>query len=669
MIILLIFALLLIYPSPGSAFCPPSSFNYTAGPGLTVFLNPSDLPLNIQINVTESFPIQPTDVYILWDTSYSSRSFSYHYWRPNSRRLLGIMNATLQQNPDVRFGLGFFTTKRLLDIGHGGDYVYRHVVDVTANISKVDLFFSGLSWATTPAVGPYTSSLEAFLQVMLTANNTGFRPGSRRVVLLATDVMFGQQGDVAARTLSPLVETEDNSTFAFPRPNNYNGVLENNCTLAGNVCYDTCSPTLFQPRTANPSIYCQCGMVPINTLVPGVISKVNTSQFTSGSCEDFPTQAGVASIAQALGFELIAFTPLDTLGTNISNAFRQLNLLIGSGSVITNLDLRARLPPLVSQTLGVIPVTWDVSTIDGYTIGECNLTACTFIFEFSYPPGGSQVNGTIVINGDYNITVDVQVCIQSESPSESPTASFTETPSESPSNTETPSASQSDSQSQSPTPSASQSDSQSYTPSASQSDSMSPTPSLSPSESPTPSGSASQSDSFTPSKSPTPSLSQSDSRSQSHSQSPSISQSDSHSQSHTSSRSQSKSDSYSQSLSISESLSPSSVPASVSISTTPETASPSSSPQSASDSLSVSFASQSLSLSSASHSASASVSVSPVPPITGTSSTPTLVALIVVSTMLALCFICLICFGPLRRRRRRRRPEDEPLLANQYKSQ
>ena len=638
MIILLIFALLLIYPSPGSAFCPPSSFNYTAGPGLTVFLNPSDPPLNIQINVTESFPIQPTDVYILWDTSYSSRSFSYHYWRPNSRRLLGIMNATLQQNPDVRFGLGFFTTKRLLDIGHGGDYVYRHVVDVTANISKVDLFFSGLSWATTPAVGPYTSSLEAFLQVMLTANNTGFRPGSRRVVLLATDVMFGQQGDVAARTLSPLVETEDNSTFAFPRPNNYNGVLENNCTLAGNVCYDTCSPTLFQPRTANPSIYCQCGMVPINTLVPGVISKVNTSQFASGSCEDFPTQAGVASIAQALGFELIAFTPLDTLGTNISNAFRQLNLLIGSGSVITSLDLRARLPPLVPQTVGAIPVTWDVSTIDGVSIGECNLTACTFIFEFSYPPGGSQVNGTIVINGDYNITVDVQVCIQSESPS------FTETPSESLSDS----------------PSETFTESNTHTKSQSKSHSHSTTHK-----------SHSQSHK---SKSKSKSHSQShESHSKSHSQSHK-SHSKSHSPSHKSkSKSHSKSHSHSQSQSLpntpSPSLSPSFTSASVSISMTPESPSPSSSPQSTSDSLSSTPESKSLSLSSASHSASVSASVSPIPPITGTSSTPTLVAIIVVSTMLALCFICLICFGPLRRRRRRRRPEDEPLLANQYKSQ
>ncbi len=711
MIILLVFALLLIYPS--SAFCPPSSFNYTAGPGLDVFLGPGD-PLVIDINVTGTFPVQPVDVYILWDTSYSSRSFSYHYWRPNSRRLLGIMNATLQQNPYVRFGLGFFTTKRLLDIGHGSDYVYRHVVDITSNISKVDYSFSGLVWATAPAVGPYTSSLEAFLQVMLTSNNTGFRPGSRRIVLLATDVMFGQQGNVAARTLSPLIETEDNITFAFPRPNNYNGVLEANCTLTGNVCYDNCSPVLFQPRTANPSIYCQCGVVPINTLVPGVIDKHNISQFAAGSCEDFPTQAGVAAIAQAQGFELIAFTPIDTLGTNVSNAFRQLNLLIGSGSVITSLDLRNRLPPLVPQSVGAIPVAWNVSTIAGYTVGPCNLTWCSFHFEFVYPPGGAETGGVIVINGDYNITVDVEVCVQSESPSASKSQSWSnsrsesrsDSKSESPSESHSDSYSESKSKSQSITPSESHSHSQSKSASSSQtltpsespsesasespSESLSPSESFTPSESPTPSNSGSESESPTPSlsgsqstskgitQSPSASHSQSDSRSTSgsHSQSSSRSLSASHSQSD--SRSHSPSSSSSQSLSsATQSIESPSVSISISStqvpSQTPETPSVSASLSLETPSVSISESqvpSQSPSASGASasisHSKSQSQSQSMAPVPSSPSDTGSIIGIIVISSLLSLCGICLFCFGLLRRRRRRRpygEDQRQPLLA------
>jgi hypothetical protein len=556
------------------ASCPPSTYIYTNTPqNLTLLLRQAD-PVVACVTVPGPFPVAPVDIYLLWDAGYSARAFSYHYWRPNSRRILKVMNATQQANPNVRFGLGFFTTKRLFNIGVANDFVFRHAVNITANISAVDDPFVDSVWSKVKSVSPITSSLEAFVQVILDSNNTGFRPGSRRIVLIATDIMFGQQGDVGARIYpgSNLLETENATTVPFPRQNNYDGVLDGSCTVSGNVCRDVCTIVSLGPpatRASNPSVDCYCGGPGI--FWPGTLSIANVTQFAAGSCEDFPAQSRAAEIAQANRFEIFAFVPIDTLGTNLTGAFKELNILIGGGAVITGLELRTILPPLVPPTVdsGAISVTWNVSALTDISVGPCNMTACTFCFTFGAPPGVDETGTGITINGAVYVPVDTQVCEPSQSQSQSPSPSTSESQSASgsPSPSKSQSQSGSQSQSESPSPSKSQSQSGSQSPSespspsesqsrsASASASASKTVSASASQSPTPTKSASQS------RTPPPSASQSDSRSKTASESASDSPTPIESASQSRSRSHSVSSSDSASKTISESASDSPTPA------------------------------------------------------------------------------------------------------------
>ena len=546
------------------AQCPPSTYIYTPTPrNLTLLLRQAD-PVAACVTIPGPFPVAPVDIYLLWDAGYSARAFSYHYWRPNSRRILKVMNATQQANPNVRFGLGFFTTKRLFNIGVANDFVFRHAVNITANISAVDDPFVDSVWSKVKSVSPITSSLEAFVQVVLASNNTGFRPGSRRIVLIATDIMFGQQGDVGARIYpgSNLLETENATTVPFPRQNNYDGVLDGSCTVSGNVCRDVCTIVSLGPpatRASNPSVDCYCGGPGI--LWPGTLSAANVTQFAAGSCEDFPAQSRAAEIARANRFEIFAFVPIDTLGTNLTGAFKELNILIGGGAVVTGLELRTILPPLVPQTVdsGAISVTWNVSALTDISVGPCNMTACTFCFTFEAPPGVDETGTGITINGAVYVPVDTHVCVpsQSQSQSQSPSSSGSQSLSDSQSSSESRSSSGSQSPSESRSPSESQSRSKSQSRSGSQSPSASPsaseskTVSASESHSPTPSGSQSLSESPTPSKSQSASASKTVSASESRSPTPGESTSQSRSPPHSASQSDSRSDTISESASAS----------------------------------------------------------------------------------------------------------------------
>jgi hypothetical protein len=422
-------------PSQSPTACNPSHYTSTGtcfDTQLDVFLNEFSPPLQVPLTLTAScgLPLaQSLDFYFLWDASYSSRQFSYLYWEHGTRRLMNIMNAIAAVNPTVRFGLGFFTTKRLVDLGDSNDFVYYHAVNLTSNITAVDVAFNVHVWSKVAAISDVTSSIEAYMQVVMRARlgMYGFRPGSRRVVLVATDVMFGQEGDVAERMLSPLTEVEPGyPTQPFPRLNNYDAVLENDCSLSGQVCLDSCMPRLFQPRTNIPSVYCSCSGSVFDVLNAGTISVYNVSQFYAGSCEDFPNKTSIATISEGgsvanspagEGAELIAFTPIDTLHVGLAAQFMALLNQTSPpfGTVITHYDLRTALPPLLGLTTNNISVTWNVSAITGYNVTNCNATTCTFVFTFdsaacsnSTPP----VNNTCldITNLIAGVTLDNNVC-------------------------------------------------------------------------------------------------------------------------------------------------------------------------------------------------------------------------------------------------------------------
>lgn len=110
--------------------------------------------------------------------------------------------------PDSRFGAGSFVDKPVIPFGDPafGDYVYRTDAKISADVTAVKSAFdnmvvlNGYDW--------YESQLEALYQVALrtvkddstsstTTDEIGFRPGSMRFVVLATDAPYHTAGDYA----------------------------------------------------------------------------------------------------------------------------------------------------------------------------------------------------------------------------------------------------------------------------------------------------------------------------------------------------------------------------------------------------------------------------------------------------------------------------------------
>jgi hypothetical protein len=544
--------------------CPPS---YWVPPlevtPFEVFLKIGD-PLVFPLNITGPFDIQPTDIYFLWDTSAFSRDYSYHYWKSGARRLQRVMNDTIDANPGVQFGLGFFRTKRLHNIGTGSDYVFQHVVNITSNISHVQRCFNNSRWSLVAAVSPINSAIEAAQHVMLNADRLGFRPGARKIIFLATSTMFGQAGDVAVRTVNPLMQTDPGGgpPFPFPRADDGDRVLEDDCTLTGLVCYESwagaitpCSATTLvavappNPLLAIPNIGCTC------PYSGGNLTVLNVTQFARGSCEDFPSQAQIPlAAAMAGGFDMIAFLPEDELLQGIVPIYTSLvNSVSPNGAVLQTLDLNNTLPPLVPIVVDTqqFNISWNIPEISNYTFGPCDQTQCTILFVFTGTmPGTETIGGEIVVDG-YPYTINVYTCGSSPSSSKSQSFSMSATISNSQSRSAT--LSNSDSNSPEQTQSLSQSLSQSDSRSGSDSQSASFTRSQSRSRSPSDSLSQSSSGTLPPTESNSQSRSLGLTQSASQSQSRSVSFSDSRSRSDSNTLPPTESNSQSQSRSVSSS--------------------------------------------------------------------------------------------------------------------
>jgi hypothetical protein len=382
------------------------------------------LPATIALAVdTAAYPVQPVDFYFLFDSSYAARSFLYPYWGAHSKQLLRTLLLMAGNNSNFRAGLGFFTTKRLAGVGWSTDFVFRHCVDMTTDFAHLHQQFTDNATRSVllPASNT-TSGLEALLQVLAGAREGlyGFRPNSDRRVLVATNALFGVQGQAAPRFLFPL--TEQIGLSAPPGPalfeNNYNAVLESNCTLRGQLCPDACAVAL---NYSDPGHAAYCSFC---HTVDDAIDIRNTTQFAPGSCEDFPRAAPVLALAAYADaqpefpagvrrYVVYAFTGNGPPG--VQQQYASIATYIPNATVWSDyLPTLVRPRPAIDLVVHASPRGMQLL---GSALGDrCDMTACELSLFLSAPDdtaeGGNLVVGTTVVN---NITIAV-ACVAVQAP-------------------------------------------------------------------------------------------------------------------------------------------------------------------------------------------------------------------------------------------------------------
>jgi hypothetical protein len=442
MLALLLIIALALAPARAQPVCNMSTVttSYTGGPASPNNINLTIVPEGPIINVTvvvntSSLPLVPVDVYFLWETSFNARVFSHQFWQPytpDSERLFLLMRTMREINPGIKFGLGFYTTKRLAGLGtlrvddfYNTDYVFKPITPVTDVIGVIDSNMITTQWASTPAAANVSSALEALMHVMIVGDtdpNIRFRPGSRRVLVVAACSQVGVEGDVLPRLLSQAL-TEYPGGYLFPGKNDYDGVLENDCALYGvnATCYTEMGcmiNNIGTPNTLAPDVDCSC---PLRT---GTISALNMSQFTDGSCEDFPTPEGAANATSGVSFEyeIVAFVPnvlvdgnpTDFSGGQNSDFFQMVidQLVGGRGHVINNTNNLGSFLVNAYPPSPAIPIVTFVPTppidVISYELLSCNDTECVFVFTFNYTSNATGVYDILI--GSDVVTVQVSGC-------------------------------------------------------------------------------------------------------------------------------------------------------------------------------------------------------------------------------------------------------------------
>lgn len=525
---------------PSPSFSPAVCYSHLASQGYNgsgpvtpnraaLVLTPDDqtVTLTVTVNVTGA-PAQPVDIYFLWENSQQARPMSYSFWQPivpNSRRLWFLMLQMRAFNPAIKFGLGFFTDVRLAGLGAltsvplDIDFPFRPIVPITSSVNLIDSQMISARWSNMPPMSNVSSALEALMQVALNANTPqlGFRPGSRRVIILAAATLPGVQGDMTPRLLAPLTELLGNGSYTtFPIANNYNNVMESDCQLIGRVCSDSCTIMNLGHPSVLPNAACSCA------LAPGTVWLPNVTQFAAGSCEDFPTPAGAvgAGGGALTGYEFVAFIP-NVGGTDFSSGqnsafFDELITLMGGPTtpwggeryIINNtLDLASHIKHAYPPAVAPPAVTYSPDPMPdllGYTV-SCNMSMCTYVFSFNYTSGGAGVYEIII--GGTPVVVNVTNCARPTS-SHSPSMTDSRSWSKSESRSHSTSHSSSNSQPQSESGSSSRTHSGSNSHSASSTSTSTPTATPIPTESPTKSPTATPTSTATSTPIPTESHTQ-----------------------------------------------------------------------------------------------------------------------------------------------------------------
>ncbi|XHR80253.1 MAG: VWA domain-containing protein [Gloeotrichia echinulata GP01] len=141
-------------------------------------------------------------------------------------------NLSLIFGSNLQFGLRSFKDKPVSPFGGFGDYVYKKEVSLTTNAALVKTAVNGFS-ASGGGDLP-ESQLEALLQAALDST-IGYRVGSKRIVVLATDAAYHVAGD--GLTLAPGTITVPNNGDGIISANeDYPGILQvKNALIANNI--------------------------------------------------------------------------------------------------------------------------------------------------------------------------------------------------------------------------------------------------------------------------------------------------------------------------------------------------------------------------------------------------------------------------------------------------
>jgi Ca2+-binding RTX toxin-like protein len=120
-------------------------------------------------------------------------------------------NLTTIFGNDLQFGLASFKDKPVPPLGSTGDYVYQKEVSLTTNAALIkttvtgDPLIPGSGFVASGGADEPESQLEALLNTALD-NSIGYRAGSKRIVILATDASYHVAGDLKkARPTDPTV--------------------------------------------------------------------------------------------------------------------------------------------------------------------------------------------------------------------------------------------------------------------------------------------------------------------------------------------------------------------------------------------------------------------------------------------------------------------------------
>jgi Ca2+-binding RTX toxin-like protein len=135
---------------------------------------------------------QPLDLVLLQDLSgsFSDDVVTVQGLVPN------LVTAVLGLQPNTYFGVSSFVDKPLSPFGVAGDYVYQTDLALTGNATDFQNAVNGLivrNGNDTPE-----SQIEALMQLGLRPSEVGFRTGTFRAVVLATDAPFHLAGDAGS---------------------------------------------------------------------------------------------------------------------------------------------------------------------------------------------------------------------------------------------------------------------------------------------------------------------------------------------------------------------------------------------------------------------------------------------------------------------------------------
>ena len=129
---------------------------------------------------------------------------------------------------DVNFGIASFIDKPVSPFGASSDYVYQQELGLTTDITAVQTTVNSLTIGS-GADGP-EAQLEALMHTALDSS-LGYRTGSSRIVVLATDAPYHQAGDglVASSITNPndrdnIVEADED----YPNISQVKTAIENN---------------------------------------------------------------------------------------------------------------------------------------------------------------------------------------------------------------------------------------------------------------------------------------------------------------------------------------------------------------------------------------------------------------------------------------------------------